>query len=430
MSFETTSPLAAKLRPRTLGDLVGQTHLLGPGSVLNQIAEGSSQLGSVSSVVLWGPPGSGKTTIALAIASTSGRHFIQLNAVTSGVKEVRDAVAEAIRQERDYGRGTLLFIDEIHRFNRAQQDSLLSEVEKGTFLLIAATTENPGISVNGPLLSRCVLLELNPLSHDEMCLVITRAIESSEGYDSRIRISDEVTKALAQNAAGDARRALVNLERLANYMFANKIDEIGLEDALEVIGLASLHYDKNSDIHFDVISAFIKSIRGSDVDASIHYLARMLESGEDVRFIGRRLMISAAEDIGLADPQALVIATSAAQSVALIGMPEARIILGEATAYLALAPKSNAAYLAINKAIEDVKKGKSGEVPIHLRNTHPVSSKEDFYKYPHDDSQGVSQQQYLPSSLKGARYFLPKSFGFEEALVKRWSAIRKLLGRD
>ncbi len=423
------SPLAVKLRPKTLDSLIGQEHLLGVGSVLRSIATAptTSDSQNLSSVILWGPPGTGKTTIALAVAKSSGRTFIEINAVTAGVKDVKDAVTAARKERSDYGRETIVFIDEIHRFNRAQQDALLGEVENGTFLLIAATTENPSVSINGPLLSRCVLLELKPLSEGELNRVLENALSSPDGFNSSLEFSAEAKLELVRLSSGDARRVLVLLETVSNYAVANSITKIQLDDVKSMAGSALLHYDKNGDTHYDVISAYIKSVRGSDVDAAVHYLARMLESGEDPKFISRRLMILAAEDVGLADPQALVIATSAAQSVSLIGMPEGRIALAEATIYLALAPKSNSAYLAINAAIQDVRDGKSGQVPNHLRSSHPAQLTKLKYRYPHDDVNGVVAQTYMPESLVGSSYYEPKLFGLEEVLAKRWKMLIKLI---
>jgi putative ATPase len=429
MSFEASSPLASKLRPRVLDDLVGQQHLLSEGSVLRAVAtpQTESITSNLSSIVLWGPPGTGKTTIALAVAKSSGRHFIQLNAVSAGVKDIRDTFAAAINERNTYGRETIVFVDEIHRFNRSQQDALLSEVENGTILLIAATTENPSISVNGPLLSRCVLLELKPLTESNLVDLLARAAESPDGLNGEFSIPDEVSALIARLASGDARRALVLLEVVSNSAKSNSVTTLTEEAVLQVADKAGLHYDRNSDHHFDVISAFIKSVRGSDADAAIHYLARMLESGEDPRFIARRLMILAAEDVGLADPQALVLATSAAQSVALIGMPEARIALSEITIYMCLAPKSNSAYLAINRAIRDVKDGKSGEVPKNLRNTYPAQLEAGSYAYAHDENHSVAKQDYLPDTLRDASYYAPKEFGLEEMLSKRWALLKKII---
>ena len=427
MNQDGFSPLAAKLRPRVLAEIIGQSHLLTNGSVLFSLAHPAEASAPSQSIVLWGPPGAGKTTIALAVARESGRNFIELSAVSAGVKEIRDAISEATSQRETYGRGSLLFIDEIHRFSKSQQDALLPAVENGTFVLIGATTENPSFAINNALLSRCVILELQPLQADELHAVLNRALASPDGFDGEVPATDEALAAIVRLSAGDARRALVILESAASVCKARSDLELSEKHVFEVSNTAALHYDRNSDIHYDVISAFIKSIRGSDADAAIHYLARMLESGEDPRFIARRLMISAAEDIGLADPDALVLTTAAAQSVALIGMPEARIALAEVTIYLALAPKSNSSYNAINAAIADVRSGIVQPVPVHLRNTHPGGKKAAKYLYPHDSPAGVVEQEYLPPQTKARNYYLAKTFGFEAGLSTRWEALKKII---
>ena len=427
MSQDGFSPLAAKLRPRILADIIGQSHLLNNGSVLQSLAHPSETNSVAQSVILWGPPGVGKTTIALAAAKESGRNFIELSAVSAGVKEIRDAVGEAISQRETYGRGSLVFIDEIHRFSKSQQDALLPAVENGTFVLVGATTENPSFAVNNALLSRCVILELQPLSEAELLEVLHRALASANGFDGMLTATDESLAAIARVSGGDARRALVILEAAAAVSKARSAERLAEEHVFEAANTAALQYDRNSDIHYDVISAFIKSIRGSDADAAIHYLARMLESGEDPRFVARRLMISAAEDIGLADPDALVLATAAAQSLALIGMPEARIALAEVTIYLSLAPKSNSAYNAINAAIADVRSGIVEPVPVHLRNTYPGGKKTAKYVYPHDSPAGVVEQTYLPPKASTRNYYLAKAFGFEAGLSTRWEALKKII---
>jgi putative ATPase len=406
--------------------MVGQRHLFDQGSVLTILAQ-PDVTGSVNSVILWGPPGTGKTTIAKAIARTSGRQFIELNAVSAGVKEVRDAISTAHREADAYGRATILFIDEIHRFNKAQQDALLAEVEAGAITLIAATTENPSFSVNGPLLSRCTLLELHPLTDDDLAKILKRAILSSDGLSGAYELDDDAAAAIIRFAASDARRALVLLEGASNLAKSSGSNVITLDAVTSVSNVAAIHYDRQGDQHYDVISAFIKSIRGSDADAALHYLARMLEAGEDPRFIARRLMISAAEDVGLADPQALVLATAAAQSVALIGMPEARIALGEITIYLALAPKSNSAYLAINQAIADVRDGISEAVPTPLRNQQPSSLKTKPYVYPHDAANAIVAQDYVGPKVQKKSYYQGKKLGFEEQLATRWLALKKII---
>jgi putative ATPase len=336
-------------------------------------------------------------------------------------------MATAHREADAYGRATILFIDEIHRFNKAQQDALLAEVEAGTVTLIAATTENPSFSVNGPLLSRCALLELHPLAEEELAEILERAVSSSDGLAGEYELETDAAEAIVRFAAADARRALVLLEGASNHVKSTGSKVITLDDVKAVTNVAAIHYDRQGDQHYDVISAFIKSIRGSDADAALHYLARMLEAGEDPRFIARRLMISAAEDVGLADPQALVLATAAAQSVALIGMPEARIALGEVTIYLALAPKSNSAYLAINQAIADVRDGISEAVPIPLRNQQPSGLKTTPYLYPHDAANAIVQQDYVGTKVQKKSYYQGKKLGFEEQLATRWSALKKII---
>jgi putative ATPase len=417
------------MRPRSLADIAGQSRLLKQGAPLRALASPDAQ--SVVSVILWGPPGTGKTSIAHALAAESGRRFVELSAITAGVKDVR-AVMEQAQSHRDlYGEGTLLFLDEIHRFTKAQQDALLPGVENGWVTLIAATTENPSFSVITPLLSRSLLLRLELLTDEELQGLITLALEAPHGLAGKYSISDEALAGLTSFSSGDARRALTSLEAAAHIADANDASEITEEFIEAAVDRALLRYDRQGDEHYDVISAFIKSIRGSDPDAAIHYLARMLEAGEDPRFIARRLIISASEDIGLASPQALGIATAAADAVALIGMPEGRIPLAEATIYLALAPKSNKAYNAINAAIEDVRAGKSGPVPIHLRDGGYAGAKRlghgKGYKYAHDAPNGVAQQQYLPDALAGVEYYSPTDRGHEAEFQARLERLRAII---
>jgi putative ATPase len=417
------------MRPRSLAEIAGQSRLLTQGAPLRALASPDAQ--SVVSVILWGPPGTGKTSIAHALAAESGRRFVELSAITAGVKDVR-AVMEQAQSHRDlYGEGTLLFLDEIHRFTKAQQDALLPGVENGWVTLIAATTENPSFSVITPLLSRSLLLTLELLSDDELRSLVTLALETPHGLAGKYSISDEALAGLISFSSGDARRALTSLEAAAHIADANDATEITEQFIEAAVDRALLRYDRQGDEHYDVISAFIKSIRGSDPDAAIHYLARMLEAGEDPRFIARRLIISASEDIGLASPQALGIATAAADAVALIGMPEGRIPLAEATIYLALAPKSNKAYSAINAAIEDVRAGKSGPVPIHLRDGGYVGAKRlghgKGYKYAHDAASGVVEQQYLPDVLAGTEYYSPTDRGHEAEFQARLERLRAII---
>lgn len=429
-----TAPLAVRMRPRSLDEVVGQQHLLKPGSPLRVLAaEGDPQRGAVS-IILWGPPGTGKTTLAQAIAQSSGRRFVELSAVTAGIKDVRTVMERALNDRDLFDVATVLFLDEIHRFTKAQQDALLPGVENGWVTLVAATTENPSFSVISPLLSRSLLLTLEPLQDDELRTLLTRAIRDPRGFDDTISVEEEALDALVQLASGDARRALTGLEAAGASALASKdgdnVPVVTAEIVSVSVDRALLRYDKNGDQHYDVISAFIKSIRGSDPDAAIHYLARMIEAGEDPRFIARRLMVHAAEDVGMADPQALQIAVAAAEATQLIGLPEARIPLAEATIYLATAPKSNAVITAIDSAIADVKAGRFGLVPIHLRDGHYPGAKRlghgKGYKYPHNEALGVSKQQYLPDELVDREYYKPALRGHEREIAERLEKIRKI----
>jgi putative ATPase len=456
-----SAPLAVRMRPRSLDEVAGQRHLLKPGSPLLALAsETQGRQGSVS-VILWGPPGTGKTTIAQAIAHSSGRRFVELSAVTAGVRDVRQVMEEAMSSRDLYGTSTVLFLDEIHRFTKAQQDALLPGVENGWVILIAATTENPSFSVIAPLLSRSLLLTLEQLSDEDLGLLIDRAVESPRGLAGTVAVDEGARAALIRLASGDARRALTALEAAAMTATSSmdgaaavqKDDEDGGDEEDEptagetpaaavkplvtaeivatAVDRALLRYDRNGDEHYDVISAFIKSVRGSDVDAALHYLARMIEAGEDPRFIARRIIVSASEDIGLADPQALVIAVAAADAVQLIGMPEGRIPLAEAVVYLATAPKSNASYRALDAAIADVRAGKIGRVPKHLRDAHYPGAKRlghgKGYKYSHDSDIGVVAQEYLPEVLRGTTYYSPTSHGNERDVSARLEKIRAIL---
>lgn len=424
-----TAPLAVRMRPRELTDIAGQGHLLKPGSPLSQLASPDSTTGV--SVILWGPPGTGKTSIAHVIAMQSKRAFVELSAVTAGVKDVREVMEKARTNREMFGTSTLLFLDEIHRFNKAQQDALLPGVENGIVTLIAATTENPSFSVVTPLLSRSLLLRLESLNDDDITQLLMSAIEAPHGLDSRVSVSDEALAAIVRFSAGDARRALTSLEASANVALATKADSVTPEIVSQAVDRALLRYDRQGDEHYDVISAFIKSIRGSDADAAIHYLARMIEAGEDPRFIARRLIISASEDIGLAEPRALEVAVAAADAVAFIGMPEGRIPLAEATIFLASSPKSNAAYNAINFAIEDVRSGRSGAVPKHLRDGSYPGAKSlghgKGYVYAHDEPHGIARQEYLPQELSGTEYYVPTDRGAEASMGERLARIRRIL---
>ena len=436
--FRGATPLAVRMRPASLDEVAGQSHLLRPGSPLVALADAEKATAGAVSVILWGPPGTGKTTLAQAIARTSGRRFVELSAVTAGVKDVREVMQEAMTQRDLYGASTILFLDEIHRFTKAQQDALLPGVENGWVILIAATTENPSFSVISPLLSRSLLLTLQPLTDEDLAMLVDRAVSDARGLAGSVELSPEARAALVHLASGDARRALTSLEAAAAMAEPpgeeDAVPVITAEHVAQAVDRALLRYDRQGDEHYDVISAFIKSIRGSDVDAAMHYLARMIEAGEDPRFIARRLVISAAEDIGLADPQALQIAVAAADAVAFIGMPEGRIPLAEATAYLATTAKSNAAYTAINAAIADVRAGGFGRVPVHLRDAHYAGAKRlghgKGYVYPHDLEVGVATQQYLPDELRGRRYYEPTARGVERDIGARVEKIRKILEGD
>lgn len=444
-----TAPLAVRMRPQSLDEVVGQQHLLRTGSPLRVLAEGGDSAAGAVSLILWGPPGTGKTTLAQAIAASSGRRFVELSAVTAGIKDVRTVMQRALDDRDLYGVATVLFLDEIHRFSKAQQDALLPGVENGWVTLVAATTENPSFSVISPLLSRSLLLTLEPLTDDDLALLLRRAITDPRGLRGTVEVNDEAVDALVQLASGDARRALTGLEAAAGSALASSRGEepepgdagapspdaalplVTAETVAASIDRALLRYDRQGDEHYDVISAFIKSIRGSDPDAAIHYLARMIEAGEDPRFIARRLMVHAAEDIGMADPQALTIAVAAAEATQMIGLPEARIPLAEATIYLATAPKSNAVIVAIDRAIAEVRGGGFGRVPNHLRDAHYPGAKRlghgKGYRYPHDDAVGVVRQQYLPDELVDREYYRPTEHGNERAVRERLEKIRRIV---
>lgn len=423
------TPLAVRMRPRTVDEIVGQSHLLGPGSPLRRLAEGRNAM----SVFLWGPPGVGKTTIAAVVSATGQRRFVELSAVTAGVREVRQALAEAQRQLAR-GVGTVLFVDEVHRFSKTQQDVLLPAVENRLVTLIAATTENPSFSVISPLLSRSLLLTLQPLTDADIGVLLDRALSEERGLGDAFTLTEDARTALLRFAGGDARRALTYLEEAAAGAEAQDTSEIDAEVVGAAVDKAAVRYDRDGDQHYDVISAFIKSLRGSDVQAGLHYLARMLEAGEDPRFVARRLIILASEDIGMAAPSVLQTCVAAAQAVALIGMPEARINLAQAVVACALAPKSNAVIKGIDAAIADVRAGRIGTVPPHLRDAHYPGAKAhghgSGYQYAHDAPHGVAAQQYLPDELAGAKYYEPTDHGNEAALAERLAMLEELLGKD
>jgi putative ATPase len=428
-SIDPGAPLAVRMRPRSLDEVVGQQHLLGPRAPLRRLVEADEPM----SLVLYGPPGTGKTTLAHVISLATRRSFVQLSALDAGVKEVRAVIAAAKRELTVAGRRTVLFIDEVHRFSKTQQDSLLSAVEDRIVSLIAATTENPFFSVVGPLLSRSLVLALQPLSDDDVRAVLRRALVSDRGLDGAVSLTAEAEEHLLRVAGGDARKALTALESGAGAARAAGSDVLDLATLETAVAQAAVRYDRQGDQHYDVASALIKSIRGSDVDAALHYLARMVEAGEDPRFIARRLVISASEDIGMADPTALLTAVAAADAVAFIGMPEGRIPLAQAVVHLATAPKSNAAYTGINEAIADVHAGLAGPVPPGLRDAHYAGAKKlghgATYDYPHDHPDGVLPQQYPPDALVGRDYYRPTNRGVEAQLSARLLKLRAIVRR-
>ena len=442
-SAGAAAPLAVRMRPRTVDEVRGQAAVLGPGSPLRRLIAGeqSSGVGPISAI-LWGPPGTGKTTLAHLAASASGRRFVELSAVTAGVKDVRRVMDEAARDRSLFGRSTVLFLDEIHRFTKAQQDALLPGVENRQVILVAATTENPSFSVIAPLLSRSLLVTLTSLADDDIVAVLDDALGDERGLAGAFTLADGARDHLVRMAGGDARRALTALEAGAGVALEHRAAGTGeptredpqavtLADVEAAVAQAAVRYDRAGDQHYDVASAFIKSMRGSDVDAALHYLARMVVAGEDPRFIARRIIIAAAEEVGMADPSALQTAVAAAQAVAMIGMPEARIVLAEAVVHVATAPKSNAAYVAIDSAIADVRAGKAGSVPPHLRDTHYAGAARvghgQGYRYAHDEPHAVAPQQYLPDELDGTHYYVPGDRGYEAQVATRLERIRQIL---
>jgi putative ATPase len=434
------APLAVRMRPATLDEVAGQEHLLVPGSPLRRLvqpADEAARRAAPGSVILWGPPGVGKTTLAYLVATASARRFVELSAVTAGVKDVREVVADA-RRRLVGGEETVLFIDEVHRFSKTQQDALLPSVENRWVTLVAATTENPSFSVNSPLLSRSLLLTLKPLTTDDVRALVRRAVADERGLGGAVELVADAEEQLLRMAGGDARKALTILEAAAGAALAeaptggdDAAVTLDLDTVERAVDVAAVRYDRDGDQHYDVISAFIKSIRGSDVDASLHYLARMVAAGEDPRFIARRLVISAAEDVGMADPSALQTAVAAAQAVQLIGMPEGRIVLAEAVVHLATAPKSNAAYLGVDAALADVRAGRAGVVPPHLRDSHYAGANTlghgAGYQYAHDAPHAVAPQRYLPDELDGQRYYTPSDRGFERQVGERLERIQEIL---
>lgn len=426
-SVAASAPLAVRMRPATLDEVIGQQHLLGSGSPLRRLVEGSG----AASVILYGPPGTGKTTLASLISGATGRRFAALSALSAGVKEVRAVIDEA-RRAAAYGSQTVLFIDEVHRFSKTQQDALLAAVENRVVLLVAATTENPSFSVVAPLLSRSLILQLHPLEPEDIGTVVRRAAEDPRGLGGAVPLDDEAVELLVELSAGDARRALTALEVAAETARAAG-GAVTVEIVEQSLDRAAVRYDRDGDQHYDVVSAFIKSIRGSDVDAALHYLARMLTAGEDPRFVARRLMILASEDIGMADPTALPVAVAAAQTVALIGMPEAQLTLAHATVHLATAPKSNSVTVALSAAMSDIRAGKAGPVPTPLRDGHYSGAAKlghaQGYRYPHDDPDGVVPQQYPPDILADVDYYRPTTHGAEREIASRLDKLRAIVRR-
>ena len=452
LPVDAHAPLAVRMRPRTLDEVVGQDHLLPPGSPLRRlVASPADKTGGagVSSVILWGPPGTGKTTLAYLVARGSGRRFVELSAVSAGVKDIRQVVADARRRLVAGGEETVLFVDEVHRFSRSQQDALLPSVENRWVTLVAATTENPSFSVVSPLLSRSLLLTLQPLDAGAVRTLVDRAVADERGLGGALVVDDDAREQIVRMAGSDARKSLTILEAAAGAVLAEgappresadradgegTLPRVTLEDVERAADVAAVRYDRSGDQHYDVVSAFIKSMRGSDPDAALHYLARMIAAGEDPRYIARRITIHAAEDVGLADPAVLSTAVAAQQAVALIGMPEAQLVLAEAALAVATAPKSNAVTVGIGRALADVRAGASGRVPLHLRDAHYAGAERlghgQGYLYPHDFPHGVVAQRYLPDDLAGRRYYEPTGNGFEKQVASRLDAVRRILDRQ
>ena len=419
---QEAAPLAVRMRPRTLDEVIGQKHLTAPGTPFRKLIDNDAPM----SLVLWGPPGTGKTTLAHVVSQVTKRRFTELSAVAAGVKDVRAAVDAARRELGMSGRQTVLFVDEVHRFSKTQQDALLPAVENRWVSFIGATTENPSFSVVSPLLSRSLLLTLQPLEDDDIRALIERALTDERGLNGEVTLEPDALDHLVRLAGGDGRRALTYLEAAA--LGTASIDTATLERAVD---RAAVRYDRDGDQHYDVISAFIKSIRGSDADAALHYLARMIEAGEDPRFIARRLIVHASEDVGMADPTALQTAVAAAHAVEFVGLPEARINLAQAVIHLALAPKSNAVIKAIGAAQADVRAGLIGPVPAHLRDAHYAGAKRlghgDGYVYPHDVPDGIVAQQYAPDVVNGRTYYEATTHGMESRFSERSRLIRAIL---
>lgn len=417
------TPLAEKMRPKSLDEVIGQEHLTGTNGTIRKMLENDT----LNSLIFWGPPGTGKTTLAEIIAEQSGRKFFKLNAISSGIKDVREIIEETKKQNLFSGKSPILFIDEIHRFNKTQQDSLLHAVEKGWVVLIGATTENPSFEVVAALLSRCQVYTLKSLSYEKLEELLKSALNQyNSEFQSNFKIKE--SEAFIQYSGGDARKLINGLEIVLNQFLKDKNKEITSKEILSVLQENMVLYDKNGEQHYDIISAFIKSIRGSDPNAAVYWLARMLAGGEDIKFIARRMLISASEDIGLANPNALTVATQCFQAVNVIGNPEARIILSECAVYLAVSPKSNSSYLAINEALSFVKKTGNLPVPLHLRNA-PTKLMKDMnygknYQYAHDYKESFVEQEFLPKEISGTKFYQPKQNATEqkilEELKKKW----------
>ena len=428
-NMESESPLASRLRPTTLDEVVGQQHIIGKDKLLYRAIKADK----LRSIIFYGPPGTGKTTIAKVIANTTSAEFMQINATSAGKKDMEDVIAKAKDNQGMYGKKTILFIDEIHRFNKGQQDYLLPFVEDGTIVLIGATTENPYFEVNGALLSRSVIFELKKLTKEDIQVLLQRAVTDTEkGMGSyHAVIEPDAMNFLADVANGDARAALTAIELgiLTTERSEDGLIHITLEVASECIQNRVISYDKSGDNHYDTVSAFIKSMRGSDPDAAVYYLARMLYAGEDIKFIARRIMICAAEDVGLADPNALTVAVSAAQAVERIGMPESQIILAEAVNYVACAPKSNASYMAVNRAMQVVKDTKTPPIPTHLQDSHYKSAGKlghgIGYQYAHDYPDHYVKQQYLPDGLTDQKFYEPTEIGYEKDIRAYFKRIKE-----
>jgi len=422
-------PLAARMRPMTLAEFAGQSHIVDDGGPLTAFQDMNSNNGQLPSILLYGPPGTGKTTLARILARSSKRKLIEVSAINSSIKDLRAAIDHSVQEIERGNHAAIVFIDEIHRFSKVQQESVLQAVEDGQIVLIGATTENPLFALTSAIMSRASLFRLEPLKDQELSQILSRALADERGLNGKFKAPDAVLAEMARLAGGDARKALTILESTAVNAKRQNSDELTLESVRQSIPSALARYDATGDQHYDIISAFIKSVRGSDPDAAIHWLARMIEGGEDPRFIARRLVILAAEDIGLADPSALGLANSTMNVVAQIGMPEGRIPLASTTIYLALAPKSNSAYQAIDAALGEVRAGYTPRVPAHLRSSN-IEEDRIGYEYPHDLPNGVSKQDYLPPEDAGKTYYKPKSAGFEVNLFERLARILGLRGRS